>query len=344
MNGKNPASQTQNPWMGTVSKSQKQDGSEQVNMKMGSDSVNINKDASGNVSMTQTQQVDFSKVMPFTSMQPAAAAMDQIFGTRMQQSIPSQNAMVQNYRMLQGRESDPLQDLRRQKLLGDLEAQTQNKRLRELANKRAEQENQRKKKLSAAQAAEKIAREQEIRDKKKEKYSDKLAREGIPDLVDNLKEVHDIMASSEDIPGVGQTGMLPDITLSQKGQSLRASMQRLFDKTLRERTGAAATNKELRNLQKEFENSIGKSDVAARRAAKKYVSKLAEIVRNMRSGLPIEGIEAYEADGGRKFVDEIDALTFDYNPTSIASSPSELDAKMARLKELRAKQSALGGK
>ena len=101
-----------NPYAVKVKETLKPDNSRQVNLVSDQGGVQVTQGADGNNTITTTRTMDFSPGM-FTSLQPAAAAMDQIFGTRMAGAMPSQREQLQNLRMAQGQEADPMADLKR---------------------------------------------------------------------------------------------------------------------------------------------------------------------------------------------------------------------------------------
>lgn len=132
--------QTQkNPYMGTVTETRGADGSEQVNLKSEQGSVQVNRGADGNITTTTTKKMDFSDVMPFVSMQPAAGAMDQIFGTQMAQHIPSQAQQTQQMQILNPR-PDPLAELKRQNIESQIRAREAEDPLLDLRRQKLERD------------------------------------------------------------------------------------------------------------------------------------------------------------------------------------------------------------
>lgn len=311
------ANKNVNPYqgnMGTVTETYKPDGSRQANIKTDGGSFQVNQGADGNVAFTKTQTVDFSKVMPFTSVQPMAGAMDQIFGTKMAQHSPSQSAMVQNYRMLQGKEADPLADLKRQALQNQIANQKEAMKLRERGLK-AQEKN----------AAARLAETQENRalrkglqlDKKVNDYAKWIDESGIPELNSTIKEIERITSANKDLPGFGQTGMVPDLLVSQEGEDLRSSVGNLFNITLKDRSGAAVTDQELTRLKKEFEDGKWKTDDALRRGLTKYVTRLKEKMRNIQAGTDPEAVTIYQQSrGGADFLGDMGRANFMYGDSA----------------------------
>lgn len=337
----------------TVTETYNPDSSKQVNIQ-GPDGkrVQINQGADGNVAITKTEKMDLSKILPFTSLQPAASAMDQIFGTKMASSIPSQSAQIQNYRMLQGQERSPLDDLRKEKMLLDIENAKGAQANRAWMRSMKEKEFKNKKRLQESQASEKEARAKKIKEEKATDYAKWVDKSGIPQAVNALKEIERITSTEKDLPGVGRTGWVPraaDFMLSQKGQDLRASADNLFNVELKNRSGAAVTDQELFRLRNEFENRIGKSDTAARRALQKYANRLREVVRNIHAGTPKEGLDAYkESPYGVDYLSEMDNIGFGFGGGKVDLAGQEgpgkmtVDAKRKRLQELREKALSSG--
>ena len=122
-----------NPYQRQVTETYKPDNSRQVNIK-GPDgnTLQLNQGADGNLAVTKTETVDFSKVLPFTSLQPAAAAMDQIFGGQMARAMPSQKDLISQYRQLQGKEADPMADLKRRLMEAQIGAMGRKKEMSEV--------------------------------------------------------------------------------------------------------------------------------------------------------------------------------------------------------------------
>ena len=332
-----------NPYMGKMTSTFKPDNSRQINLK-GPDgaSMQVNQGADGNVAVTKTETVDFSKVMPFTSLQPAAAAMDQIFGTRMAQSMPSQSAMVQNYRMLQGKEADPLADLRRQALEQQIANRKENMALRKRGLDI--QEGAAKERLRVSEENKALRKGLQL-DKKINDYAKWIDKSGIPELTSSIKEIERITSSHQDLPGFGQTSMVPDLLISQEGEDLRSSVRNLFNITLKDRSGAAVTTQELERLKGEFEDGKWKTDDALRRGLTKYVTRLKEKMRNIAGGTDPEAIAVYQQSrGGADFLGDIDKANFMFGggqQMAEGLSPEE-EAELAALEELE--KAATAGK
>jgi hypothetical protein len=333
-----------NPYMGTVTETYKPDGSRQANLK-GPDgaSMQVNQGADGNVAVTKTETVDFSKVMPFTSLQPAAAAMDQIFGTRMAQSMPSQSAMVQNYRMLQGKEADPLADLRRQALEQQIANRKENMALRKRGLDI--QEGAAKERLRVSEENKALRKGLQL-EKKVKDYSTWVDKNQISEINDTISHIQDITQSHKDLPGFGQTALAPNWMISKEGEDLRSQVQNLFNLTLKMRSGAAVTDQEMRRLYKEFQDGKWRDDDALRRGLQQYLSRVKEKVRNTNAGTDPDALAVYQSGerGGRDFLGELEGVNFKFGGGQQMAegwSPEE-EAELAALEELE--KAATAGK
>ena len=353
--------QQQNPYQGSITKTVRPDGGQQVTMKNQDGSVNFSRDATGNVTQTTTEKVDFDDMfrqqeqamqqqqqqqqsaLPFTSVQPLVAAMDQVYGTKMAGSIPSQGQLIDQQRKLAGREADPMEDLKRQLLEKQIEKYDREDPMKALRMEKLKKEIEsigKQKPLSEidkvnlelkkAQAAEKAQRKQQIIAKQAEKYSANQTKQGIVDAYNSLQEIERIVSKQKDIPGFGQTGYVPDLLISQDGEDLRASMKGLFNIVLKDRSGAAVTDTELKRLQDEFENKGYKSDVAMRRFLDKYRRRLSEVIRNINAGTPDEVEQAYVQGGGRNYSDDLKNLNFEAG--SSKSKKQEIGEEIEKLK------------
>jgi hypothetical protein len=313
---------SQNPYQGTVTETYKPDGSRQANIKgPEGNSMQVNQGADGNVAITKTETVDFSKVMPFTSLQPAAAAMDQIFGTKMARAMPSQKDLIAQYRQLGGQEADPMADIKRRfmeaqikKMEGAGDGLTEYQR-RSLAQKE---------KLQAAQIKEK---EESAKQKvlgRVTKYSDKIKKSGIPQVTEILKGISSITSKHDDLPGQGAGQFVPGMAYATMGDlkgafgmdntqevdavELRAQMQKLMNLDLKERSGAAVTAQELKRLKQEYATY---TDKELRSAMGRIQKALAADMKNLNTGAGPDVVNEYtKTREGEDFEGVIRGLSF----------------------------------
>lgn len=355
-----------NPYGVELTQTSRPDGSEQVNLASDGSKVQLNRDASGNMTVTRKGELSPSDIMPFVSMQPLAGAMDTIFGTRMAGSMPSQAQLMQQYNQMQQAPLD--REMMKQKIESygkltpfqeeqlRLRAQESELRKEELEDRRKEREANRtlrekeaedKAALRLSQAEEKRARTQQIADKKVERYSDKIKKSGIPVLKTIMTDISGILSKYEDIPGQGKGSMLPDFYYEVKGGdesrdalSLRANIQKLFNMDLKERSGAAVTATELARLKKEYQSGKLNSDVSMRKALDRMRRAMLADVRNMGAGLGTETVEAYkESPFGEDFKGEFEKMTFSPGVgNQMSGLTPEEERELAELEALEASQ------
>lgn len=359
-----PPKEGKNPYELQVSETFMPDGGQQVNVNApGGGSMQLNKDATGNLTMTKKQTIDPSNVMPFVSLQPAAGALDQIFGTQMAQYMPTQSQLVGNLQRIQGQDMesmksellrkqladygkiDPLTQAKIDKLRADKPGMTPYQRESlKLAKDKAARDTE----LKKAQAEEKDARKKDILNKKVEKYSDKLHKSKIPQLTTMMGEVSGLMSKYDDLPGQGKGKNLPDFYYEGKRMlgdeeagdaiKLRASLQSLFNTKLAERSGAAVTAQELKRLQGEYNAGRLNSDASVRDAMERLRKAMAKDVKNIRTGMGPDVARIYEEErGGDPFLSDLNNLSFRWKGKSRPISSKERDAAIRRIRELESR-------
>jgi len=99
-------------------------------------------------------------------------------------------------------------------------------------------------------------RNNEIQGRQDERMQEKLSKRiqdsGLMTLADSLDGIDSIMQGKSDIPGYGATGMVPSIALSSDGKKMVNLVQGLANIQLKERSGAAVTNQEMKRFLTEF--------------------------------------------------------------------------------------------
>ena len=314
-----------NPWMADVTQTMNPDGSQQMNISQNGESMQINRGADGNVTATQKKKVNTMDFLPFVSANPTATFIDEMFGTNISRAIPTQAQLIGQYRQLQDKEEDPMMDLRRRKMEAELRNLNREDPLKKLRMEKLQKEIEQIGKpkplspvdkanleLKAAQADEKEARKEQIKEKQATEYGKWIEKSGVEELTNNLREISALTAGVKDIPGFGQTQWVPDVLISEEGESLRASINELFNKVLKNRSGAAVTTAEMQRLKKEFETVKGKDDKALRRFLNKFKRRMLSKIKNIVASTPKGAREMYEAsDVGTNWIKEIEALSFD---------------------------------
>jgi hypothetical protein len=146
------------------------------------------------------------------------------------------------------------------------------------------------------------AKQQDKLDKQVTNYKDSLIKTGIPDAVATLDQVDAILpAKGEDIPGFGATAILPDILTSKKGTDLRQIVNKLFNITLKQRSGAAVTDPELERLKSEFGQGKWKTDDQLRKGINDYKKILGSVIKNVNAGYRPEIRQQYTENFGENF-------------------------------------------
>ncbi len=137
-----------------------------------------------------------------------------------------------------------------------------------------------------------------------QKYSDKIGKGGLGELVESVITLDSLVGTEGDVPGVGQTGFLPNWTMSEKGKTIRQEAQGLANIILKARSGGAITPSEQGRYYKELgltaEGTIsaGFTDADFRRGVAKVKRDLAANIKNLAAGAGEEAINLYKEQGG----------------------------------------------
>jgi len=334
----------QNPYALEVSQTQRPDGGGQFNINAPTGSMQLNRDPTGNMTVTQKKKLTMEDIMPFVSLQPAAAAMDQIYGTKMAGAMPSQGQLISQYQRLNP-EEDPMaqinMELARTRLakmqepeklsLETIERLKRQDRGLDLSDKRARMAEEKEQTRQEELAQKKL-------DSKRLKYSEKVAKLNVPRFEGLLKEVSRVLTNYDDIPGQGEGRLAPKWWYELKGDqessdalALRRATDELFNVELAARSGAAVTAQELQRLQNERAAGKLNSDASVRRAMDRIREALKKDLKNAEVGLGGEEVlQAYLEKGGDDFISNLES--FEFNKRNQKTSQSK------RLEELRKKQ------
>lgn len=116
---------------------------------------------------------------------------------------------------------------------------------------------------------------------------------------ETLAVLNEVKRLTQDgIAGFGATGSLPDFMLTPKGKSTRSAFARLFNTTLKDRSGVAVTLPELERLKQEFNTGTFKTDKDLKNALNRFERILSIQIQSTLAGYPAEVIEQYKANGG----------------------------------------------
>ena len=153
-------------------------------------------------------------------------------------------------------------------------------------------------------------RRQDQLDKKVDRFAQNLRATDIPKMTGAAERVAELLpppGSGKDIPGVGPfEGSMPDFIVGDEGRELRQAASKMFNIELKDRSGAAVTNNELKRLKREFGTGRFSTEAQFRKGIVDYAKALKTATRNSLAGAPPEAIEEYMKRGGRDFMDALD--------------------------------------
>jgi len=107
------------------------------------------------------------------------------------------------------------------------------------------------------------------------------------ETMNNITQFIDL-DSDADIPGFGQTGGLPELSLSQAGKDTRSAVQALINITLKDRSGAAVTTQEFERFKKEIGSGFFRTDKQLRLGIKRAIKALRSTIRTIEAPFRIE--------------------------------------------------------
>ena len=89
------------------------------------------------------------------------------------------------------------------------------------------------------------------------KLSEKMTQMGIPELQYDVGRINDSLKpymddKNKDIPGIGQTGMVPNMFIGDEGVKIRQGLAAVRNKLLKVRSGAAVTDPEMARFAQEL--------------------------------------------------------------------------------------------
>jgi hypothetical protein len=137
----------------------------------------------------------------------------------------------------------------------------------------------------------------EALDKKVLDLSETMQSQNYTETLAVLNEVKQLTQDGN-IAGFGQTGSLPDFMLTPKGKDTRSAFARLFNTTLKDRSGVAVTLPELERLKQEFNTNSFKTDKDLINALNRFERILSKQIQSTLAGYPKEVIDQYKANGG----------------------------------------------
>jgi len=141
--------------------------------------------------------------------------------------------------------------------------------------------------------------EEKFKNKQVIKLGEDFETQAFTEVIGVLEELGNLLPpEGEDIAGYGLTGPLPDRLLSSEGRAIRSAFSRLFNTTLKERSGVAVTEPELERLKNEFNTGKFKTDEDLRNALGRYQRILGRLINATLAKYPQEVVEQYQSQGG----------------------------------------------
>jgi hypothetical protein len=137
-----------------------------------------------------------------------------------------------------------------------------------------------------------------------EKHQKRMA--GLENTQSVLEEVNNAIPggirewSGKDIPGSGQTQLLPDALLSTKGVQFKQAFANIENVLTHEMAGSALTANELARVQKEYGSAKGAGDREKIIFLRRFSDLLGKKAVQAQTAAPKDVIEVYQERGGRR--------------------------------------------
>jgi hypothetical protein len=145
-------------------------------------------------------------------------------------------------------------------------------------------------------------RKAQATERKVTKFSAELDKSNVPAFESALANVESLIKRYQDLPGFGfGVGGLPDFLVTKEGQELRQAVQALANIVIKDRSGAAVTNQELKRFLKEIGSGALRNDQQLRTGLENLRRSFDEIKRNVVAGVDDETLNLYEQQGGMAF-------------------------------------------
>lgn len=142
-------------------------------------------------------------------------------------------------------------------------------------------------------------KQQEQIDRKVLQFSTELQKTNIPGFEESLQNLENLMAKFKggDIPGIGGTGNFPQWLLSDDGKQVRQALSMIKNIELKDRSGAAVTDSELRRFVEEMGGTFT-SDDQIRTAIQNVRNRFNAVRQNIIAGVGDDVLQEYAARGG----------------------------------------------
>lgn len=135
-------------------------------------------------------------------------------------------------------------------------------------------------------------------DREVTKFATALDKSNVPGFEAILSDIEKTITGLADLPGFGQTGFLPAFMLSDAGKDLRRKIASLRNIELKDRSGAAVTDQELRRFLEELGTGLFQTDRDLKDALKNVRTRFEPVKQNLSAGVPDEVLSEYMNRGG----------------------------------------------
>lgn len=136
-----------------------------------------------------------------------------------------------------------------------------------------------------------------------------------------------------DLPGVSLPGIGRVTAFDSDARVLNSTMSEIFNKTLRDRSGAAVSNGEMERLKQEFQAGKFNTEAEMIGALQRYKAAATQAMKNAEAGFAPEILDTYEKRGGQ---------TSRNKPAPMIKSPAEAEAAPSNEVRRRTKDGRVG--
>lgn len=154
--------------------------------------------------------------------------------------------------------------------------------------------------------------------KKTQQLQGALEKANLPEADAVLNDVEKALKAAPEVAQYlsGAKSLLPDMMVPDNVKSARQAFQKLFNITLKNRSGAAVTNQELERLKNEFATGAFKSEKQIRDAVEKARGIINQHYISVASGFGKDALDAYNENirgfGGRVVLESGDSKVVDF--------------------------------
>jgi hypothetical protein len=154
------------------------------------------------------------------------------------------------------------------------------------------------------------------------RLSEKMTQMGIPELQYDVSRITESLQPyiddpNKDIPGIGKTGMAPNMMVSDEAVGIRQGLAAVRNKLLKVRSGAAVTDPEMARFAQELITTMDtiSTDRELRLTWPQVAAGIAQIEKGIEAGYPDEVVQTFKSRLGGQ---QTHAL-----PQAVGSSPPQ---------------------